>query len=315
MFAICVESSHERGMGHLFRQLNFAALLAEKGERFVFLLNDDAAALRILAARSIPCETVNLSDFTSGWERKLSEKYGVTVWVDDRLDTDIRHARHVKDGQASLVVFDDGGSGAQLADLNFSALCFEAPRRLGGCRVFTGTDYLILSREIDRYKRPRNDAARILVTMGGSDSYGVTVKVVEILKAAGLSATVIAGPSFRNGSELEAAAGGLFRIKYAVESLIAEFSGHDLAVTGGGVTPFEANASGLPCVIIANELFEIPGARYLEALGSSAFAGHHEKIDAHKLTGFHDISAMSRAGLAALNTGAAEKIYNLITNV
>ena len=36
-----------------------------------------------------------------------------------------------------------------------------------------------------------------------------------------------------------------------------EMSRHDLAVTGGGMTPFEANAAGLPCIVVANETFEI----------------------------------------------------------
>ena len=34
MFAICIESSHSKGMGHLFRMLNFAKYLKKKGEEF-----------------------------------------------------------------------------------------------------------------------------------------------------------------------------------------------------------------------------------------------------------------------------------------
>jgi spore coat polysaccharide biosynthesis predicted glycosyltransferase SpsG len=302
-------------MGHLYRQLNFASLLSEKGEQCVFFVNDDADALKKLSGGKFQYETVSLCDYESGWENRLIEKYGITTWVDDRLDTDLRHARNVKKSPVSLVVFDDLGAGAELADFNFSALYFDDPHRLKGKRVYTGTDYLILNREIDSYKRLRSGASRILVTMGGSDSYGVTVPVVKILKAAGLKATVIAGPSFRHWKELEAEACDQLEIKKSVSSLIAEFSNYDRAITGGGVTAFEANASGLPCAIVANEIFEIPNAKYLESIGSSVFAGYREEIDAAKISGTSDVGAMSRAGLAALNTGAAEKICSLIANV
>ena len=63
-----------------------------------------------------------------------------------------------------------------------------------------------------------------------------------------------------------------------------EFSHYDLAITGGGITPFEANAAGLPCVVIANEDFEIPVGLGLEKLGGTVFAGHYSQIDAKLLS-------------------------------
>ena len=48
MFAICIEASHSKGMGHLFRMLNFTTYLDKQNEKFVFFINDDSKTKQIL---------------------------------------------------------------------------------------------------------------------------------------------------------------------------------------------------------------------------------------------------------------------------
>ncbi|MDD2806227.1 MAG: hypothetical protein PHV33_11780 [Elusimicrobiales bacterium] len=302
-------------MGHLFRQLNFSSFLAKKSEEFIFFVNNDEAATGLFRKSGIPFEIVALDDDKSGWQMDLISKHHVDVWLDDRLDTSESHAVAVKSSGVRRVVFDDRGPGSSLADLNFAGLSFEPDTRLKGGKVYAGLDYLILNPEIDKYKRTRHSANKILVTLGGSDTYGATVKAVELLRVAGLTATVITGPAFKHFRALADVARDEFEIKPPVDSLIAEFRNYDLAVTGGGITPFEANASGLPCVIIANELFEVANAKYLEQKGCSVFAGYHESLDPHVFKRLLDIPAMSRAGLSAISTKGSENIYETIINV
>jgi len=97
-------------------------------------------------------------------------------------------------------------------------------------------------------------------------------------------------------------------------SLIEEFSKYDLAITGGGITPFEANASGLPCLIIANEIFEIPNGKLLDEYKSSKFIGYHENIDESIFFDINNlnIKLMSKNGMKILNTQGVEKIYEEI---
>ncbi len=303
-------------MGHLYRQLHFSALLAEKGEKCIFFLNDNAVALKILADHKVSYETVPLNDWDSGWEKRLVKKHRIDTWVDDRLDTDVRHAQFVKESGAVLSVFDDHGTGAALADFNFSALSFDKTAKVPGKKVFVGTEYLILNPEIDSFKRLRTKIDKILITLGGSDTYGVTLKAIDILRSLGRKATIVTGPSFEHQKALKKAANGEFKIKPSVPSLIAEFADYDLAICGGGITPFEASASGLPCLIIANEPFEIPNGRYLESLGTSLFAGHHANLDSSIFNQLPhmNLSAMSQAGLSRLDTKGAQRIYDALKN-
>jgi len=308
VLAICLEASHQRGLGHLYRQLNLAAYFDAQGAPYRILVNDYAVALDILRERKLPFETVPL-DGAAGWEAPLIRRHRITTWINDRLDTSDAHASAVKKEGIRLVTFDDRGGGAALADLHVAALCFDDAAALAGHKVLSGTRYLILNRDIERFQRVRSASDRLLVTLGGTDTYGVTIKVVDVLKRLGRGATVVVGPGFQHLPQLQAAVSPAFEIKQGVKNLVEEFSRHDIAITGGGITAFEANASGLPCVIIANEWFEVPLARHLEGLGCSLFAGHHSEIQARPLPTIRHVEAMSRAGMAQIDTRGADNVF------
>jgi spore coat polysaccharide biosynthesis predicted glycosyltransferase SpsG len=300
-------------MGHFFRALNFLTYLHERNQPAILLLNEHQPSIAMLRARNIPFEIVPLDDLETGWEDAIIQRYQVTVWLNDRLDTDIRHAQRIKSGGVKLVTIDDRGSGAQVADLHFAPLILGEEEKLAGHKVYRGTGYLILNPEIDKFKKVRHRQEKILVTLGGSDTYGVTLKVVEQLKDQEKSATILTGPSFAHHAALKELITSSFHLLHGVPSLIETFSHFDLAITGGGVTPFEANASGLPCIVVANEWFEIPVGRHLEKLGGSVFAGFHDKLDPAVFARSLDIEAMSRAGMEHLTTRGAENIYREIT--
>jgi len=312
MFALCIESSHARGMGHFYRALNLADGLAKAGHSCKIYLNDHAPSLQILVERGMPHQIVNLEDFTGNWEASLIRQDGITLWLNDRLDTDARHAEKIKGAGIPLVTFDDRGTGAALADLHIAALAFDAQEKLSGIRLLRGADYLILNQQISDYTRQRKELASILVTLGGSDTYGVTVQVVKLLKEIGLTATIVVGPSFMHTDKLNEALTESFTLKRSVPSMIEEFYRHDLAITGGGITPFEANASGLPCVVIANELFEIPVGMALQKLGGSIFAGHHESLSSPLFKAGLPLQQMSQAGMRNIGLQGTQRVIGAL---
>lgn len=310
-------------MGHLFRTLNLSDTLKKAGIEHIFFVNAHQPSLDILDRHGVSFERVDLSDMESDWESRLINKYGVNVWVNDRLDTDLVHARNVKKNDIVLVTFDDRGSGAELADIHFAALVFEGREQLRGEKLFTGPEYLILNPEINEFRRERESVRKILVTLGGSDTYGVTLKVTRALASSGRKAVVLTGPAFEHQNDLDNIAGehgATLELVKTVPSLMRFFSDFDLAVTGGGITPFEANASGLPCVIVANETFEIPVAEFLHKLGSSVFSSYHTDFSDSKFFSCLNEAAgkihdMSLKGMQNFDTCGAERILEKIRDV
>lgn len=310
MFAICLEASHKKGMGHLFRMLNFAKYLQQKEQLFIFLINENEKVKEILELNQYQYEIVKLDDISNNWETTLIKKYNFNYWINDRLNTDEKHTKNVIQNNIKLITFDDLGSGAEYCDINICGLFFNK-ENIKGKKILKGINYLILNSEIEQYKKKRIQLKNILVTLGGSDTYGVTIKVVQLLKKYNKKANIHIGPSFEHSEILQNELNSNYQLIKFIPSLIKEFSKYDLAITGGGITPFEANASGLPCLIIANEIFEIPNGKYLQSLGSSLFLGYYENIDE---TIFHniknlDIKTMSENGLLKINTQAITNIY------
>jgi spore coat polysaccharide biosynthesis predicted glycosyltransferase SpsG len=313
MFALCLESSHSRGMGHFFRALNFAESLSASGIKFLFVLNAHDAAVEILRRKQFAYEIVDFVQHE--WEKQVIREYPIKVWINDRFSTSDDHAKLIKSANCCLVTIDDRGKGANLADIHFSPLMFGDFSEKTNSNLIQGTDYLILNREIDQYKYHRTKGQRLVISMGGSDTYGVTLRVVKILQNLKKSACIIIGPGFQHKNELNKIVSSDFIIKESVSSLIQEFSCYDMAICAGGITPFEANASGLPCLIIASEDFEIPVGQYLEKLGSSLFAGHYTHIQEDLFSQKLNIGSMSSAGLNGLTTKGSENILKKIREI
>ena len=88
---------------------------------------------------------------------------------------------------------------------------------------------------------------------------------------------------------------------------------HDLAITGGGITAFEANASGLPAIVIANEIFEEQVGRHLDKLGGTKYAGHHTEfidfsLDIPRLS----IEEMSKLGIKNIELDGVKNVVGKI---
>lgn len=310
MFAVCIESSHKRGMGHFYRALNILEYLQKVKEDALLVINWDPVSIQILDEKKILYEIVDYSDVTGNWERDLIWKYRVDVWLLDKFETDAQLAKHVKNENVILAAIDDCGEGARLVDLHFCSMLFQ---NICGINICTGKEYLILNPQIGQYKRMRSKLHKILVTLGGSDTYGVTVKVVKILKEKGYGADVIIGPNFQHREQLRQEIDEGFAVYDTVPSLIAKFYEYDLAITGGGVTVFEANASGLPSITIASEPHEIEIAEYAQQFGGCVFAGYYKNLreEAFDLDNL-DIKTMSVNGMKAFPLNGIENIYHKI---
>lgn len=315
MFAICIESSHARGMGHLYRALNLADRLSELGQQCIFYLNDHKPSRQIIVERGFAHKVVNLSDTREDWESCLIEKDKISIWINDRLDTDIHHAENVKKNRVKLVTFDDRGKGATKADINFVALSFDASEPLYGDMVFRGVNYLILNPKIKYYTRVRDNLSSILVTLGGSDTHGVTIRVVELLKGKNLAVTVVIGPGFSHLEELKKILPINFSLKSSIPSMIEEFMKHDLAITGGGITPFEANASGLPCIVTANEFFEIPVGLELQRLGGCIYIGHHSSASIPSNFDTLKLHEMSMQGMESISLNGLDNVVRVLVEL
>lgn len=311
MIIFCIECSHSRGMGHLFRSIYLASLLRMRGSQISFIINDYIVSKQMLRNFGFEFEIADLSNFDSLWELDVISRKKARIWVNDRLDTDGRHGSVISKANIPLITFDDLGGGAMYADLHVAALIINS-QHLSGKKILCGFDYLILNPELKKYQRLRDSQNKILVTLGGSDTWGVTSKVVSELSRLNLGGTVILGPGFSHQLNLDKLLTNKFKVLSSVKSLAKEMNNYEIAITGGGITPFEACASGLPCVVIANEEFEVDIGIGLQELGCAVYAGHHTNFSLEILSNTLPISRMSKTGISKIGLHGISRVANEI---
>ena len=318
MFGICVECSHERGMGNLFRSLNIIKWLEQNRYDYILMINNDARSINYLETINKLYVIVDLWDYKSNWEERLIKRYRINIWINDRMATDIRHSQHVKALGVKLCSFDDTGTGAQLTDYNFCSMVFENTEKLCGKKVFTDINYMILNPDISKYRKYRTKKEKVLVTLGGSDTYGVTKMVATAIKDMPYSFTVVVGYCCDDLDEIN----DILRdtnivIEKQVPSLIEFMSQFDLAITGGGITPFEAIAQGMPCIIIANEHHEEQVGEFFSAHKCAEYLGYYKALtiqgikDAVTKT---DVKEMSRNDMKILKLDGVRNVMEAIIN-
>ena len=141
-----------------------------------------------------------------------------------------------------------------------------------GTRYLLGLDYTLLRREF-RTAMPRENVAergrRVLVTFGGADPAGMTLRAMEALTAVGvlrpdLDVTVLVGPA---NPLLDVIAGAVdaapfaARLERSVDDMTSRIAWADLAVTSAGSTVWELARLGCPALVVETA----PAEPYLAA--------------------------------------------------
>ncbi len=123
-----------------------------------------------------------------------------------------------------------------------------------------GCEYALLRREFLKYKdwkrKIPEKAQKILVTMGGSDPYNVTLKVIRALNSLNvtdLDVRIVVGPANPNIKSLENElhlSPFIFHLLHGVGDMSELMAWADMAVSAGGSTCWEMCFMGLPTILI-----------------------------------------------------------------
>ena len=300
-------------MGHLFRSLLYASYLDSINEKYIILINDDKNAIEILDSKGIPYRIVDYAD-SSDWQTPIIEGYQVDIWLQDKFETSIVMAQNIKKNKILLCAIDEFGPGAYLCDLHFAGMIYLTGHEVRGKKIFCGSEYVILNPEIDKYKKVRSEVSNIVISLGGSDPYGLTIEIVKQISKTDYNVEIIIGPDFDYKEELEKINIKKYPILQNVPSLIQEFSKFDFAITGGGVTCCEANSCGIPCIIFANAPHEVHTGHFMEKNGGAVYAGSYKGWNKNIMNSISefDIEKMSRAGMQTFDSRAIERIFSTI---
>jgi spore coat polysaccharide biosynthesis predicted glycosyltransferase SpsG/RimJ/RimL family protein N-acetyltransferase len=204
-----------------------------------------------------------------------------------------------QEGVRVLAVDDNGHAGHYAADLvlnqNLHATEDLYRDREPYTGLLLGTRFALLRREFGKWRGWKREVPevgrKVLVTLGGSDPDGVTLKVIEALgqvRLPGLEAVVVVGGGKPQLGELETLTqkvAGTVRLRSNITNMPEAMAWADVAVAAGGTTTWERAMLGLPSLVVVLADNQKDLAEASEQIGIGWNLGWHQSLSEVALAG------------------------------
>lgn len=232
----------EIGYGHFYRCLSLAKalILSEKKIEIIFLINDELVDL------------IKNTSFNFLMSNNLSEDINVIFQIDVNLfifDSYLgnnQYLRKIKK-RTKLMLIDDNNDiyDTTIPDIIYNGNVFAEdlgyPYVEGQIQLI-GSKFLIMREEYwDNSNDEDIDNQIILVTTGGTDEYGIAVKIINEIKTVDVNIGIIIGPGYKEDyiKIIEKIKTENMRLIYKPNSLKKYINYSKVVITAGGSTVYE----------------------------------------------------------------------------
>jgi UDP-2,4-diacetamido-2,4,6-trideoxy-beta-L-altropyranose hydrolase len=251
------------GLGHLRRCIAFSELFERKGIKTQILVNTDHEDADLFHT------DINKQNWLV--HKQLDTRYDAIII--DSYRAEAAHYEHFKQYTNHLVAIDDDNrieypSGCIIYNGGLGGLIYQYdPNRFK--KILVGPDYALLRREFRENreeKKINQNLERILITMGGSDPFHLTSKLIQFYHAEfpASQLDVIIGPGFTDFKEEEFHHIPNLKVYKNLDasSMCDLMLQVDLCITAGGQTIYELGRLGIPFIVIQtaeNQIGNISG--------------------------------------------------------
>jgi UDP-2,4-diacetamido-2,4,6-trideoxy-beta-L-altropyranose hydrolase len=258
------DASHQLGFGHVVRCLALADELSESyGCSVSFAMRGNTNGFKAVHEKGYSVITpINTEafDYKTWIKSAIHDTEAKALILDVRDDLPREVLKELKSEKNILLVTIDDPSDRRLnADLAFYPPAPQVQQMdwtgFNG-KLYTGWVWLLLRREFS--KRPtkiKNKRPMLLITMGGSDPQGMTLKAVSALNLLenDFDTVIVTGPGFQHRQKLNKLLSKVrrhFVVKENVTAMAELMAGSDLAIASFGVTSYELAACGVPAIYL-----------------------------------------------------------------
>ena len=319
------------GMGHVYRMLSLATQLRNDGHSIRFLMPAWENGTNKVVQNNYEIGEINVNEFENedAYRKQLDIYSNNSIFdciIVDALNVSENIMNLFSNYSKLLVSLDHTGSGRLYSDILVNVL-YEASPKLQDSIEYNGFEYLIIDNHYNQFnkrnKQIEKTIQKILITQGGSDTYGIIPKIITDLN--GLSykgeCVVLIGPAFEHRQELEYAIENS-NLKITMQNDIKDpwslFYGVDMAITGGGNTLFELLCVGTPCITLTGENKELETMTKLKEF--TIMFGLYDGIHKSKIRdAVHDLiknydkrMEMSTKGKQAIDGVGTKRLVELI---
>jgi CMP-N-acetylneuraminic acid synthetase/spore coat polysaccharide biosynthesis predicted glycosyltransferase SpsG len=257
--ALITIGNPKQGLGHVTRTLTLLDNLNGQVTR-VFCEPEQQLAIERLKRAYRPVTVCSKQE-------RLAQlrAFGADLVIHDELNTDPEDILAEKRAGMDVVLFEDNGPSVAHADKVFNAL-YPAERSDPTLNHWYGPQVYCLRDEFRHAKRSefRERPVRVLLTFGGTDPAGATLKVLRsIAPVCTLGITVIVGQGYQTLTELSAfveelrASGKDVQLHQDVPMMSDHMAAADIAFSSAGRTLYELAHMAVPTIVVAQNDLEM----------------------------------------------------------
>jgi|LGOV01.1.fsa_nt_gb spore coat polysaccharide biosynthesis predicted glycosyltransferase SpsG len=274
----CTEASEKIGFGHFIECLSIATKLSDNKNEISFLINDNESAIRFLNDLDLLYNIYTDFSEIDSFLKKNNFLTCVTNLRSIQLDL----MKTIKKQGIKSIVIDELGNKPIIADALINGAAVEGWHKY--CypdkkpKTYFGPMYMILGERFLKYHdKEKETTGTFLVSMGGVDRSGTTLKLIKTLKIFKNSKKkVIIGPGFYHEGELNRIKVELdesFDLVYDIKDLSNLIYESDIIFSAGGNTLHEAACVGTPAIILWEDKHEKEQAEWFAKKGAAINLG------------------------------------------
>tara|TARA_Y100000816_G_scaffold291563_1_gene283301 strand:- start:1703 stop:2737 length:1035 start_codon:yes stop_codon:yes gene_type:complete len=328
-----VEASQMVATGHFMESLALAKAFKNKSINVHFIINRYEPVEAKLFSANITFSIFKIDDVDKVISF-INDHFKDTVIIINHRNIQLYCMEKLKSENHLLVVIDQLGNKKIICDILINSsiisdwLKYDFIENFPTCLF--GPDFTILRDEFLKLnkieKSFENDFPIVLVTMGGVDRTGATLRIVRALKSLNISSNkkIVIGKGFAHTNELKVLLNSegfkTFQLYQNINDLGEKMSKADVVISAGGNTVSELACVGTPGLILWEDLHEKIQGEEFEKEGIVINLGNGLKTDLRKIISnieslLLDIKkrkSMSNAGKKLIDGRGVERIINKI---
>lgn len=245
-------------MGHIKSSTLLAEKLKKERNEIVFIMKNYEDGVNFIQRKGFNVVLIDIQDNSDETLINICDKYLPSKIIFDLYTTPYTSFfDYAKKQNIRTIVFDTKGRCCGDCDIliNDSIVRnFTAYNHLKGhSKLYIGPDYFLMEKSYEFLPIQKN-VQEILITMGGSDPAGLTLKVVDSLKNSkdSMIINVVLGPGYTDHDKIHnlTEINSIFRVFENPAHFIDLLSCQDIVITSGGRTLYECAHLGRPVIIL-----------------------------------------------------------------
>ncbi len=292
------DGSPEIGLGHVVRCLALADELRDAHKcRIAFAMREGPLGFGMVQEKGYPVLTAPDAkqpfSYPEWMTRGITKLGARALILDVRDDLARSDVEKLRERGIIVAVLDDLSERRLAADLAFYPpvpQVHELDWAGFTGQLYVGWEWVVLRRDFTRrLQRVPHERPVVLVTMGGSDPAGLTLKVVAALDLLDedFETVVVLGPGYCHHDSLRkvlARSRRQYDVREGVTDMASVMAQVDLAVASFGVTAYELAAMGVPAVYLCLTQDHAQSALVFENAGMAVCLGVFTQVTVEEVS-------------------------------